>query len=39
VDVSGRIVGTVQLTADEAKLLTVQSWLRGPSGWDAEAVK
>lgn len=39
VDVSGRIAGTVQLTADEAKLLTVKNWLKGPDGWDAEAVR
>jgi pectinesterase len=38
-DTSGRIAGTVQLTAEEAKLLTVKNWLRGPDGWDAEAVR
>ncbi len=39
VDTSGRIAGTYQLTADEAKVLTVKSWLKGPDGWDAEGVR
>jgi pectinesterase len=38
-DVSGRIAGTYQLSKAEADLLTVNSWLKGPDGWDAEAVR
>jgi pectinesterase len=35
-DVSKRIAGTHLLSADEAKVLTVKNWLRGPDGWSPE---
>ncbi len=38
VDVSQRIAPSRQLTAAEAAKLTVQAWLAGPDGWNAEAV-
>jgi pectinesterase len=39
VDVSQRIAPSRQLTAAEAAKLTVQAWLAGPDGWNAEAVQ
>ncbi len=38
VDVSQRIAPSRQLTAAEAAKLTVQAWLKGPDGWNPEAV-